>query len=68
MGDEEGVPAGQVYTVFTFSRTQSLAQAMSHDHRPELMAETQPAGPKAEAIPTPQVYGGPPRTSDQVAA
>ncbi len=49
MGDEEAVPRRPSLHRLHFSR----AQAMSHDHRLELIAEAQPAGPKAESIPTP---------------
>ncbi len=50
VGDEDGAPTGKVYTVFTFSRAQSLAQAMSHDRRLELIAEAQPAATTAPAL------------------
>jgi hypothetical protein len=45
VGNKDGEPRGTVYTVYTFSRAQALAQAMSKDRRLELISEAQPAGP-----------------------
>ncbi len=43
VGTEEAEPVSTVYRVFSFTKAQSLAQAMSKDRRLELVAEAQPA-------------------------
>ena len=43
VGTEEAEPVSRVYRVFSFTKAQSLAQAMSKDRRLELVAEAQPA-------------------------
>ncbi len=43
VGTEDAEPVSTVYRVFSFTKAQSLAQAMSKDRRLELVAEAQPA-------------------------
>ena len=43
VGTEDAEPVSRVYRVFSFTKAQSLAQAMSKDRRLELVAEAQPA-------------------------
>jgi len=43
VGTEEAEPVSRVYRVFSFTKAQSLAQAMSKDRRLELVAEAMPA-------------------------
>ncbi len=43
VGTEQAEPVSTVYRVFSFTKAQSLAQAMSQDRRLELVAEAQPA-------------------------
>jgi hypothetical protein len=43
VGTEHAEPVSTVYRVFSFTKAQSLAQAMSQDRRLELIAEAQPA-------------------------
>ena len=43
VGTEDAEPVSRVYRVFSFTKAQSLTQAMSKDRRLELVAEAQPA-------------------------
>ena len=45
VGNHDADPRGKVYTVYSFTRAQALAQAMAKDRNLELIAEAQPAGP-----------------------
>ena len=43
VGTKDAEPVSTVYRVFSFTKAQSPAQAMSNDRRLELIAEAQPA-------------------------
>ncbi|MEI7732828.1 MAG: hypothetical protein WCO56_24870 [Verrucomicrobiota bacterium] len=43
VGDTEAEPVGRVYRVFSFAKAESLAQAISHDRRLELVSDAMPA-------------------------
>ena len=43
VGTEHAEPVSTVYRVFSFTKAQSLAQAMSQDRRLQLVADAQPA-------------------------
>ena len=45
VGNADADPRGKVYTVYSFSRAQALAEAMSKDRNLQLVAEAQPAAP-----------------------
>ena len=45
VGNADADPRGKVYTVYSFSRAQALAEAMSKDRNLKLIAEAQPAAP-----------------------
>ena len=65
VGNHDADPRGKVYTVYSFSRAQSLAQAMATDRNLQLIAEAQPADLHPR---NPHEYDGPARTAEQVAA
>ena len=43
VGDTEAKPVSRIYHVFSFTKAESLAKAMSHDRQLELITEAQPA-------------------------
>ena len=45
VGNADADPRGKVYTVYSFTRAQALAEAMSKDRNLKLVAEAQPAAP-----------------------
>ena len=43
VGDDEGIPVGRVYRVFSFTKAEALAMAMAKDRQLELITEAMPA-------------------------
>jgi hypothetical protein len=48
VGDDEGIPVGRVYHVYSFTKAQALAQAMAKDRNLELITEAMPADAKPQ--------------------